>query len=351
FAGQIPKNADPSFLYAILSGLHTSGVSGEVKLNAARCAFLSTDADCLKVSLELLGTVNDVHLPADATDFIAKTAKADSESGDEPATVDGVGAESEILTHGINTVRGHAIECIARLIEADQSYVGCFSDVLEVLMSDRSISMRACTVGTLLSIAVHNEALALSMFERLIDADDRLLETQYTTQFVSASLRRHMVEMRPAIVRMLESAHEGVQKTGGRLACLARLEHVSEEVLSQVALAGSIASRRGGAEVAGANLLNPECREWCLSVLPTLFIDADSEVRRTATNCFWYLWQNPQEPIEQYAELIRRFLESPAFTDEPTLLLYALEETKQQVPEITIDVCEQFVTRCAEHAR
>jgi len=60
---------------------------------------------------------------------------------------------------------------------------------------------------------------------------------------------------------------------------------------------------------------------------------------------------SPDTPLKDYEPSIRSFLDSPAFADEPTHLLHALKDTKRRVPEITLDVCEIFTTRCAEAAR
>ena len=83
----------------------------------------------------------------------------------------------------------------------------------------------------------------------------------------------------------------------------------------------------------------------------TLFSDESPEVRKKAAGCFWHLWQSPDTPLADFDALIRSFLASPAFADEPTFLLHALEETKHQVPEAVLDVCDVFIARCSEGAR
>ena len=39
------------------------------------------------------------------------------------------------------------------------------------------------------------------------------------------------------------------------------------------------------------------------------------------------------------------------FDEDPTYLLHALEDTKRQIPEAALEICEVFVNRCAEKAR
>lgn len=185
----------------------------------------------------------------------------------------------------------------------------------------------------------------------LLDTDERLLGTDYVREFIQHGLREHFVHFAPTIERMLHSAHEEVRKQGGILASLARLYHDAADSLAVAALSGDESCRLGACEVAKSNFMHPMCRAWCEPVLLRLFLDDNKEVRTEAARCFWHLWHSPETPLMDYEPLIRGFLDSPAFADEPTFLLHALEDTKRRVPEITLDVCEIFTTRCAEGAR
>jgi hypothetical protein len=82
-----------------------------------------------------------------------------------------------------------------------------------------------------------------------------------------------------------------------------------------------------------------------------LFQDEDSAVKEKAARCFWHLWHKPDLPLDNYQELISRFVSSPAFVESPTYLLHALEDSRQRLPEVVLDVCEHFVQRCADLAR
>ena len=187
--------------------------------------------------------------------------------------------------------------------------------------------------------------------EQLLDADDRILATPYVREFIQLGLREHHEHFTPRIERMLRSKHDAVKKQGGILACLARLYHEPADSLSEAALSGDEHCRLGACEVAKSNLLQPECRAWCEAALLRLFNDGNKEVRTKAAGCFWHLWQSPDTPLSDYESLMRNFLTSPAFADEPTFLLHALEDTSRRVPEVSLDVCEIFIARCGEGAR
>ena len=150
---------------------------------------------------------------------------------------------------------------------------------------------------------------------------------------------------------MLASSDKDVCQAGGTYSCLARLYHTEANDLAEAALAGNVSCRLGAVTVAKDNLLNPNCRVWCESKLQLLFYDKDPKVRVTAANCFWYLWHQPDMPLDQFKQLIQTFLNSPAFAEEPTFLLRTLDDTRQRVPEVILDICEHFVAKCAEQAR
>src|ERR1017187_8918363 len=150
---------------------------------------------------------------------------------------------------------------------------------------------------------------------------------------------------------MLTSMNDKARQAGARLACLARLYHPMLDDLSESALNGDPISRLGAAEIAKQNLTHPDCREWCERALGRLFNDADRKVREKAAGSFWHLWQQPELPLTDYGSLIRTFLESKAFAEQPTFLLHGLDETRQRVPDTILDVCETFIDKCTEQAR
>jgi hypothetical protein len=236
-------------------------------------------------------------------------------------------------------------------VSTDARYLPVFSATIEKLVVDPSLAVRACVASTLLAVARHDTPLALRWSSLLFEADDRLLATTYVQKLIHQGLREHCGNFSAVIQRMLSSSHEKVREAGGTLACLARLYHVEADALSAAALKGDMHCRLGACEVANSNLLIADCRAWCETALVRLFFDESKEVRKKAAGCFWHLWQSPDTPLTDFDALIRSFLASPAFADEPTYLLHALEETQHQVPEAVLDVCEAFITRCGEEAR
>jgi hypothetical protein len=348
---RFPDDVHPSYYMNMLYALKGAAIGSTLKLDVARRVFASKDAACLMAALDLLGAIEDQVLPEDAVLFIKRMAlehsdpKCEEWEGERPLY------GGDMLTYGMNTVRGHAAEAIRDLIRCDREYLGRFGETVEKLVADPSVSVRACVASTVLAMAVHDAPRAISLLRKLVEADDRLLATNYVVQFIEHGLRDYIAELRLHIERMLSSSNKEVRQTGGQLACLARLYHKSADDLAERALTGDAACRLGAAKVASNNLTYPECREWCEAALQLLFNDGDANVRQEAAHCFWHLWQQPELPLAGFDSLIQAFLKSNAFADNPTFILHALEDTRQRVPETVLDVCECFIAQCAEKAR
>ncbi len=350
FAFQLPSTVHPYYFSHLLSGLKASAISEELKLDVARKVFNLDHVECFRSALDTLSSITEIDLPEDAINYIQRTGNHPSPEkelwdGENPCY------GGDMLTHGINSVRGFVAEAIRELVISDVRYLSIFHMTIDNLVGDKSLAVRSCVASTLLAVLQHNAKLALDWTEKLLDADDRLLATRYVQELIHQGLREYFDAFSPVISRMLGSTYGNVRKSGGLLACLARLYHKNAEGLSEAALKGDECCRLGASEVAQSNLLHPDCREWCQITLIRLFNDESQSVRKRAAGCFWHLLQAPETALTEFDALMRGFLTSPAYFDEPTYLLRTLEKTEHKVPEVILDVCQTFVVRCSRDAR
>ncbi|HEY5779281.1 MAG TPA: hypothetical protein VIT00_11125 [Terrimicrobiaceae bacterium] len=266
----------------VLYGLKDAAIAADLKLDVARKVFGLDDEACLKAAVDLLGKINDEFLPSDAIAFLARMATEHSDPNRQLWRAEKEGEvayfNGDILNCGINTVRGRAAEGIRDLLVADQRYLNAFLPMIERLVRDPNISVRACVASTLLGVALHDEELAVSLFHVLVETDDVLLATHYAEDFIRRGLPKYLPQMCPHIERMLRSEHAEARQAGARLASLARLYHEEADDLATTALSGDTASRLGVAEIAKTNLTHSDCREWCEQTLAVLFNDADATV-------------------------------------------------------------------------
>ena len=122
----------------------------------------------------------------------------------------------------------------------------------------------------------------------------------------------------------------------------------SAATLVDEALHGGTGHRLGVAQVAAANIAEPESRAWSDMTLRARFDDDDAEVRREAASCFGQL---RDETINTYGELIAAFCDSRAYQDDSFWILHKLEESRGWLPGTTCMVCETFLDRLAGEAR
>ncbi len=347
---QFPRTTHPCYFSCILDGIKDAAISSELKLTVARKIFEIDDRECFRSTLHMLGSITDITLPKDIIHYIQRAAK---HVDPEPELLDDENPHHrrDILTCGINSVRGIAAGTIASLISTNASYLKTFQSTINKLVTDPSLAVRSCVATTLHAVAQHDAPRAFDWGKKLLDADDRLLATAYVRDFIHWGIYECLSTFAPVIKRMLCSVHDTVKETGGELACLARFYNTNDESLIQAALKADASCRLGVCSIVKDNFLKANSREWCEDILKRLFNDENQGVREKAAGCFWHLWHSPETPLTDFNSLIQEFLQSAAFIDDPNYLLYTLEATKCKVPDVTLDVCEIFITRCSEEAR
>jgi hypothetical protein len=348
---RLPKDANASYFMNLLYVLKKVSVAPELKLDVVRRVVPLNDDSCTKAAVDVLGSIGVCPLPDDMVTFVTNLATRHPDPERDSWEDESPPRPRDILGHGINTVRGHAARALHNLIWSDRRHLEVFLSTVQQMVNDKTLSVRACVAATLHAVARHDSNTAIHLFAQLTATDDRLFATEYAERFVSIGLREHFDRFRDQIERMLHSAEPNVKQAGGRLACLARLYHHRANDLSETALNGAASMRLGGAGVAERNLVYPDCKQWCEAALRKLFKDDNAQVRKKAAKCFWRLWKNPDAPLTNFNSLIIEFLHSQSFIEHPAMLLHALEDTRQQIPETTLEVCEEFVRRCAAQAR
>ena len=196
--------------------------------------------------------------------------------------------------------------------------------------------------------AVVRGVLSGSLFQSMNLSEDRLLATHHVYKFIRGGLHDSFAELRPIVERMLRSSEPEVRKAGARLASIAALIHERTTDLVDEALRGDARCRFGVAQVAAANIADPECRAWCEATLAALFDDDDSDVRCEAASCFRQLQGGA---LDTYENLITAFCDSKAFEEDSFGILHTLEESLGRLPGMTCEVCDKFLDRFADEAR
>ena len=254
----IPDDANPAYFEAILRGI--KGLNLDTATIVAACL------RCHRLPGRPLGrwiTGPLAHspqssLPVEALEMVAwyatEGADPDNELWGASPGQQSPNYSRDLLTAGINSVRGAAAETIAQLIFDDASHLAFFEPYLRAMVNDRSVAVRTCVAHVLLSILRHNRDFAVELFLVLCQADERLLATRYVEIFLHYAGQTHFQQLEPVLSRMVESQVEDVARAGARQGCLAALEIEDALPLANRCFAGSKSLRLGATEVYSANL-------------------------------------------------------------------------------------------------
>lgn len=252
----------------------------------------------------------------------------------------GVYYGGDLFNAGINSVRGTAARAIADLIAADGSRVAFFTSTLDHLTRDPSLAVRSCAACAVLAVYRRDPQQGIELFLRLCEAEDDLLKTSPVGAFLHAGVRDHFGALTPLIRRMLASPVPEVASAGARAGCLASLLSEGSGSLAQGCLSGTVAERRGAAQVFAANLRDPGCRGACEVALLQLMDDPEAAVREEVAKCFSDF---RAEDVAACRSFIEMFTASAAFASDPFSLLHVVTEMGVDDAPLTCLVCERFL--------
>jgi hypothetical protein len=252
-----------------------------------------------------------------------------------------------ILDPAINTVRGTVAEAVATLVFANSEHIQKLRGIAERLVCDSTLAVRACAAEICTALLVPDPALALRLFQDLIDCDEVLLGTHPTERFLQYALRDHFPTLRPLVERMLASPDATVGQAGARLACVTAFEVPEAIPLAETALTGHSLLRLGAAQVYSANLLSGPDRHTCEAALLCLFNDPDPEVRSASIH---FLYDVSAEEVPVIEPLLHALIDSSAFTEAGDSLFRLLERAPGHMPTLLLAAVERFLATTGREA-
>ena len=330
---RMPTNTNPVYFQAILSGM--TGTDLDVDTVVAVCEQLH------EISDRPLGRY--ITLPLEKwfqSSIPEKTLEMVAWYATEASGPDTQIHDNDLLTVGINTVRGTAARSMARLIFERSDNFAFFRPYLRTMVQDHSIGVRAWVADTILAALRHDRGLAVNLFLELAEADDRLLSTRYIELFIKYAAHTHFEELKPVLERMIASKDEEVASAGARQICLASLNVEEALPLAKRCVYGEDPLRIGAAEVYAANLTTSTHRSSCKEALGEFFKDSHPQVRSAALACFDQLGGME---FREYQDLIDRFLESSPRQNEFRPVFRALKESICDDPMLLLTVCVRYL--------
>ncbi len=341
---KIPDDANSYYFSAILRGIAEAGLNMSTVLRVCMRCHQLPDRPCGQEIREAISKLTDSPLPDEAVKLLAWYAIEDpdpvretwrKESPDEIVYYGG-----DILTAGLNSVRGGTAKAIGDLIFADAGRAPQLLPIIERMVCDSSMAVRSWVAQSLTALLNYDRDIAVDLFKKLCESEDELLRIRTVENFLFDALYTHYEELKAIVERMIASELQEVAQAGARQACQASLIHEDARSLASSCISGSDAQRIGAAEIFSANLHLERFRSLCSQSLINFFSDPNEEVRLKAANCFHRL---EGKQLEEHVDLIDAFIDSLAFTKAASDLIRTLGKTSPRLPDITCKICERFI--------
>ena len=342
----LPHKTHPSYFSAILRGLSRGGAGVDVVGPVIRRLHEVPGRPCGREIADALEKLGDADIPDDLLSILVWYAIEDRDPAGELWRTEAWSGSKyyggDVLSAGINSVRGSAADAVAALLFDDKDGIRrrVLRPALEQMVRDRSAAVRSCVARALLSLLRWDQDAAVALFLLLADAEDALLATATVEDFLRYAVQTHYQQLRAVLGQMLDSELADVRRVGARLVAIAALGWEEAHGLLERIVSGSIPERLGAAEILAAYVNVPQWRTRCSEGLAHLFNDEEKEVREHAASCFRQLHT---EPLAVYRMLIEAFLASPAIGDASYDLIDLLEETPEQASDIVVSVAERFL--------
>jgi hypothetical protein len=341
---ELPDDTNPSYFDAVLRGV--AGAAPPLPLTDAealieRCHRLP-DKPCGRWIAHPLRD----HLKEEISDSTLEILSWYAMEGEGASTVhfdedegEGDKAERNLLTAGLNSVRGGMAYDLARLVQADAARIKKLKGSLRSLCTDDVTAVRAMAAEVVLAVSSRDLQLGFDLFLDMTDtSDDELLATRFVRQFMAWLSAEHFKRLQPLVERMIESSVERVRTDGAAQAALAALSDSAAKPLATRCEQGTSELRLGVMQVYAQNLNSARYRGPCEKGLETGFNDSDPTVRKAASEAIKRLAPNE---VAAAAGLIKSFMDSPAFEEDTEAVLYALDDAEEAPVDVALSACER----------
>ncbi|MBL1085912.1 ATP-binding protein [Streptomyces actinomycinicus] len=280
--------------------------------------------------------------PLDLVETLLSRALGSDDGGDGSGD-DAGDVERDLLTAGLNTVRGSAAECLGDLLvhDTDGSRAALVVPHLGRLAADPSLAVRACVAHVLHAAVRHDRLAVADAFAVLTAAPDQLLASPHVTRLVVALCHGDPVSGRPVVERMSGSSVPAVRRVGGQVAALAAMEWEMTDLLAKVLAGNDGAQRQGAADVCARRLVNTGDAALAHHALVRFFHDPEEDVREAAAAVAVALRGRRLTPFRR---TVTALIDAGAFVPALPQLLITLEDAPDRVDELVLACVRRFLT-------
>lgn len=290
---QVPDDVDDAYVIAYLNGLAEADSPAEWFFDTVRRFSKHEDRQIKRsIAWALEKRISD-GITGDLVGLLHSYVH--SEMGDDELWWSRGENHGDVYSSYLNSDRGSAFHVLMRhYVNNDDVSVDQRWKLVEFAASDESIALHIGAIHHLTYLIRYDRERAITLFEKLIDGHDVLLNSPYVRDFIYWALYKNFIRLQPYIVAMLKCDNENTQEQGAQLACIAEL---SKDVLesddageaainlSELTIFGSTSYRRGASRIYSNNITG-SCANICEEKLIILLDDDDEQIHRLIGGTF-----------------------------------------------------------------
>ena len=274
-------NIHPYYYQAILRGLYDNSISYEESITVCKICHELEDKSCGKEITKLL-TEFPEEIDEEGINLIKYYIYDYDDSEVDYCTE---GSSEDILTEGINTVKGFALENLAHILYENKKLSPNFMDILEKMVINSPLPIRAILAYVIGAVYNYNHQIGLNLFKKLMDYNnENLLKTFHVEIFISFMLKNHYDEVKYLINRMLESENGIIKQVGSRILTRKAIIDNSIRYIENCLKSKNIFIRRGIIEAITNEFDAIKDYSFLKPIVPCFFNDTDDEILNNLSN-------------------------------------------------------------------
>lgn len=245
----------------------------------------------------------------------------------------------DLMTNGINHVRGAACNAIAKALFDDTSVAEVVRPEIPKLIEDKSLGVRASLIELLIAWLNIDRDEAVGWFIQMAGGNDSLLHCPLAEHFLGYACHTHLSQLGPLIDRMTNGMSGEARSFGVRQTTRAAfIDNQWKPKVERLLTHRDPEVRKGVADTAASHWPFPRHREKSEQWLRIAFDDQAPAVCECAAHVFR---QVPDNDWALCSDLIRAFADSPALLRAPETLIWRIDEAKP----VPVDLITYIVGR------
>ena len=368
---QFPDDVHPYYVSAILDGLGKKN-PGEEVLESEKESWMPARVKTIEAVFDKYNNVDDresalsfcriiaeradehwsrrtieklINLAQSFADPENDSAKSGKNKNGQVTTV------AQLYQISINCVRGVAATAIGRLLWEKAGMLDIVKPGIESLIHDPHPAVRIAAIDAIEPVLNINKNLAVRWFRATSKGDLRVAASPKATKIFNYIIPSHFKKVKGIIKKMVKWPLEDVAEEGARQVTARWLFHGFFKREFKKCKMGTIAQRKGVANVAVSFLDDEQYSEKCKKILRPFMNDSAREVRDEVSRIF-----TKKDVLDgaRYAGFIRELIQSKAFADDSDYLIWQLKESAGNlldVADVIFSICEELSTTLIEKTR